>query len=232
MAIFFGEFMNLKSKDLTEAWFVINSGCMTGKIPGRASLSQFDVSGEIILLSGSTKCKLNLNNFGYQDRKLMLLRNKYLDEESFSVFNESVKEGRKAMYYFKSSKVYSGKPKPNCLICIIYDNKKDEFTVVWRTTELLARFAADLVFLSEILLDKKIKLVILSSYQFTQVVYGVFKMNGVKFKKPKDINYKRSIIQSRDKFFLDDSEFYESWQPIKLVQQSYRKYLKSLKEVK
>lgn len=45
MAIFFGEFMNLKSKDLTEAWFVINSGCMTGKIPGRASLSQFDVSG-------------------------------------------------------------------------------------------------------------------------------------------------------------------------------------------
>lgn len=52
-------------------------------------------------------------------------------------------------------------------------------------------------------------------------------MNGISFKKPKDSKYAKAVIRSK-KFFPDDINFelYEKWQPIKLVQKSYKKYLK------
>lgn len=222
--------MYLKAKDLDDVWVKINVGCMTGKIPCKSvSAGKTTIDGEIICCVDSERCSLDLNNFGYQDRKLNLLYEKYFDYDQWEVFNNLVMSGRSAIYYFKSSKIYSGLPKPNCLICLIYDKQKDEFTVVWRQTELLTRFAADLVFLSKILQgkNKRLRLVILGSYQFMSIIYGVFKMNGVKFKRPKNEKYEKAILDSA-KFFPDDAdfEFYEKWQPIKLVQKSYKRYLK------
>ena len=221
--------MYLKAKDLDDAWRKINVGCMTGKVPCKSiSVSRhFIVDGEIICSVENKGCNLDLNNFGYQDRKLQLLYNKYFDQEQWDVFNNLVLSGKNTIYYFKSSKVYAGLPKANCLICLMYDNRNDEYTIVWRQTELLARFAADLVFLSKILLDKKLRLVILGAYQYIVVIYGIFKMNGVRFKKPKDEKYAKAVVMSKE-FFPDhiDFEFYERWQPIKLVQKSYKRYLK------
>lgn len=68
---------------------------------------------------------------------------------------------------------------------------------------------------------------ILGAYQYIVVIYGIFKMNGVGFKKPKDEKYAKAVVMSKE-FFPDyiDFEFYERWQPIKLVQKSYKRYLK------
>lgn len=230
LAIFIRWIMKLCCTDLADVWKKINMMCASGEIPGATTLNRYAVKEEIIAYCESTKCNLKITNFGYQDRKLGLLKNKYLDEEQFSAFEELVGDRKKAFYYFKSCKTYRNRPKPNCLICLLYDNTKDEYTVVWRTTELMARFAADLIFLSELLEDKKIKLAILDCYQFLEISYGIFKINGLRPKKPDNKKYIDAVNNSRNRFFLESSELYELWQPIKLVQQSYRKYMKRKKE--
>lgn len=219
--------MYLKAKDLGDAWKKINVGLMSGEIPNKAYIGKCVPDEPLVVLSETSKCNLNIECFGYGTRKLDMLKRKYFDEEEFNSFIGLVNNGKSAMYYFKSSKVYAGRKKPNCLICIIYESKKDLFSVVWRTTELISRFAADLIFLSEILKGKRVKLIILESYQYLQIIYGVFKMNGVGFKKPKDEKYAKAVLISKE-FFPDhiDFEFYERWQPIKLVQKSYKRYLK------
>ena len=112
--------MYLKAKDLDDVWVKINVGCMTGKILCKSiSAGKTTIDGEIICCVDSERCSLDLNNFGYQDRKLQLLYNKYFDYDQWEVFNDLVLSGRSAIYYFKSSKVYAGLPKPNCLICLI-----------------------------------------------------------------------------------------------------------------
>lgn len=140
--------MYLEAKNLGDAWRKINVGCMNGQIPCKSiSIARhFIVDGEIICSVESKECDLDLNNFGYQDRKLQLLYNRYFNQELWDVFNNLVLSRKNAVYYFKSSKVYAGTLKSNCLICLIYDKENDEYVMVWRQTELLARFAADLVF--------------------------------------------------------------------------------------
>lgn len=215
----------IKCDNFSEVWKKINIGLMSGEIPNKACIGKCVPDEPIVALSETSECDLNIECFGYGARKLDMLKKKYFDEEEFSNFMELVNNGKSAMYYFKSSKVYAGRKKPNCLICIIYESKKDLFSVVWRTTELIARFAADLIFLSEILKGKRVKLIILESYQYLQIIYGVFKMNGIKFIKPKDKKYEEAIIESKSRFFMPGCNLYECWRPVYLVQKNYKKMM-------
>lgn len=215
----------MEFKDLREAWVWINTGLLNGNVSAKISGSSCKLSDTLFLKVDTADCPIDLLTVGYTERKIKILESKYFDEDSYNDFVERVNKGRDSVYTFKSSKVYAGKPKPNCLLMISYNSNRKEYTVIWRTTELLCRFAADLIFLSRILeKNKTVNLILLGGYQYCEVLPGVFKMNGIKLYKPVNDSYARAIKNANDKFFLHDSEPYENWRPIWLVQRNYKKW--------
>jgi hypothetical protein len=102
----------------------------------------------LVLATKTWDCTLDLSNFGYTKGKWNQLLRTYVDYDSLLLFREKIKNmsGLSYTYYFKQKKVNNG----SCLIGIVLSRKdrKEKWTkvnVLYRTTEIQRRFAADLV---------------------------------------------------------------------------------------
>ena len=93
-------------------------------------------------------CNLDLGKFGYKKNKWPHLLKTYINYEELLKFHERLKTatGLSLTFYFNQKKVNNG----SCLIGIVIsrkDRKKNwsKINVLYRTTEVQRRFAADLV---------------------------------------------------------------------------------------
>lgn len=176
--------------------------------------------------------KLNLKGLGYTEKKLNMLRNKYLDEEQFAKFANDIVEGKvkKAIIYnFKVSKIYVGLPIPNCLLNIVYNKNDNDLSVVWRTTETVSRLGGDLIFISR-LFDKynlskfKLNCYFEECYLFTATALAVYEMLGLKInlENIKAEKTKKDLIKLKDLYFPSEGfPGFAKWCPIGLVQREY-----------
>lgn len=165
--------------------------------------------------------RFDYSNFGYGTKKANMLLGKYFDEDKWNEFQEYVKLKKDYVYSFESKKVYAGRKKPNCMVCVIYNSTTDCYTVVWRSAEFCCRLAADLKFLSTIL-DKPVYMMFCKGNVLTEALYPVFKMNEWSFPKKNENLILESLLQFKKKYFSENSEE-STWQPIALVQRQYFK---------
>lgn len=96
----------------------------------------------------TSECHLDLSKFGYKIGKWGHLLRTYVDYDELLKFKEKLSNttAMSLTFYFKQKKVNNG----SCLIGIVLtrDDRKKEWTkanVLYRTTEVQRRFAADLV---------------------------------------------------------------------------------------
>lgn len=176
--------------------------------------------------------KLNLKGLGYTEKKLNMLRNKYLDEEQFAKFANDIVEGKvkKAIIYnFKVSKIYAGLPIPNCLLNIVYDKRFNDLTMVWRTTEVVSRLGGDLIFISRLfeqygLSNIRLNVIFEQCFLFESTALAVYEMLGIKFdvNNIKSEKIKKSLIRFKDLYFPQEGfPGFAKWCPIGLVQREY-----------
>lgn len=102
----------------------------------------------VFIACKSWNCTLDLSSFGYKVNKWGHLLKTYVDYESLLEFKNKLNNSTalSLTYYFKQKKVNNG----SCLIGIVIsrkDRKKNwnKINVLYRTTEVQRRFAADLV---------------------------------------------------------------------------------------
>lgn len=102
----------------------------------------------MVLATKSWDCTLDLSKFGYAANKWNQLMRTYIDYEQLVEFREKIKNmsGLSFTYYFKRKKVNNG----SCLIAVVLsrEDRKKKWTkvnILYRTTEIQRRFAADLV---------------------------------------------------------------------------------------
>ena len=119
---------------------------------------------------------------------------------------------RDVTYYFKK------KPRgENCLVLVSYHRVSKQYMVVWRTTELGARWGADLIWLSRLLPGEKLILVIPYSYQSSQVWMGISEMVGISPSPSKD---KLELWKWAKKYYPPDLSLdnLSTWSPVRVVQ--------------
>lgn len=111
----------------------------------------------------------------------------------------------------------------NCLLLISYHRVTQEYTVVWRTTELSQRWAADLFWISSLLPGKKLNLIIPYCYQTIQVWAGTAEALGLrpwsgKAKK----RYKEVYKWARDLYYSEElsPDNLSTWSPVKISQKA------------
>lgn len=135
-------------------------------------------------------CTLDLSTFGYKKNKWQHLLRNYIDYEGLVNFREKLKNSTalSLTYYFKQKKINNG----SCLIAIVLsrkDRKKvwDKVNVLYRTTEIQRRFAADLVlvynFIKELPKDccdiKRVTFYMPQCYISSMVINGYYDYFGV-----------------------------------------------------
>ena len=176
------------------------------------------ISGYIdnmILFSDSWDCNLDLSKFGYTKDKWQKLLNTYVDYESLLLFRDKIKNlsGLSYTYYFKQKKVHNG----SCMIAIVLSRESrklnwSKVNVIYRTTEIQRRFAADLAlvynFINELPKEccdiKQVSFYMPQSFISAQIINGYFDYFGV----PRDsINYDhpwtRALQLSYKRAFVD-----------------------------
>lgn len=206
--------------NLEQAYLHINNGILTGKIDAVVSSSHAIIEPQLIKCTVTGK-GLNLQQLGYTDAKIKKLRGTYIDEKAFVEFTQKcglIKKGKEVLYKFKQKPPYAGKERENCLLYISYNSPFDTYTVVWRTTELAARWGADLHLIDNILpKGSTVQLMMLHGYQELNVLPGIAEMYNMK--KPKTPCEKYKWVYNRAKqYYGNPIEFYPQWRPIWLVQ--------------
>lgn len=144
----------------------------------------------MILFTDSWDCNIDLSKFGYKENKWQKLLSTYVDYEGLLQFREKIKtlSGLSYTYYFNRKKVHNG----SCMIAVVLsrENRKLNWTkvnVLYRTTEIQRRFAADLVlihhFINELPKDccdiQKVSFYMPQSFISAQVINGYFDYFGV-----------------------------------------------------
>lgn len=208
--------------DLTSCWRDINIRLWRDGL-GTIKMNCDLVPPPLILEIDSCVWDENISwsQIGYSHNKLNLLKRNYFDEEAWKSFypiDNGVKYNRDRTYLFKK------KPRgQNCLHFISYHQVTKTFTVVWRTTELGQRFAADLMWLSQLLFGEKLILIIPYSYQSTFNFIGISQMVGIKkgelgLSSPD----RKKLWEQGMRYYPKDlsEEKFSSWMPTKLVQKA------------
>jgi hypothetical protein len=137
----------------------------------------------MILATRTWDCTLDLADFGYRKNKWNQLMRVYVDYEGLVQFREKIKNmsGLSFTYYFKQKKVNNG----SCLIGVVLSRKdrKGPWTkvnILYRTTEIQRRFAADLVMLHHFIeeLPKEICDIQRVVFYFPQSYISAMVING------------------------------------------------------
>ena len=101
-------------------------------------------------------CTLNLGTFGYRENKWRALIGTYVGLEELQTFKEKLRtnRGTSLTFYFNRKKMHNG----SCLIAIVLtrNNRNKPWqrcNVLYRTTEIQRRFAADLVLVNRFITE-------------------------------------------------------------------------------
>lgn len=144
----------------------------------------------MVLFSDSWDCNIDLSTFGYTKDKWQKLLNTYVDYESLLQFREKIKNlsGLSYTYYFNQKKVHNG----SCMIAVVLsrENRKlnwSKVNVLYRTTEIQRRFAADLVLIHHFINElpkscceiKQVSFYMPQSFISGQIINGFFDYFGV-----------------------------------------------------
>jgi len=229
--------MYFKVDDLGQAYREVNIKIATGEIPSIVASSHAIIAPLTIKCLGASN-DTKLQALGYTLKgKLSHLRSNYIDESLWTEFLikcDSARTGREVLYKFKQKSDYDGEPRDNCLLYISYNKSFNIMTTVWRTTELCARWGADLILLSQLFrnLDlREINLVLLHAYQELNVFPGIHEMNEFKVKTNSGERYNELFALNKSRYFpkeLNENNMYEKWRPIKLVQKHLIDYRKGV----
>lgn len=235
--MFFREYDNLG-----EAHKGLNLAIIENSIIHRVVGPHSIIPPGVITLTSSNPLELgelNLFKLGYTTRKLALLKRNYLDDnqavEHIREGLSRVRKGREYTYNFSSRKTYKGLPKPNCLLQLNYHKPFNQVSITWRTTELAARWGADLILISELLSELGLRpdtlnLVLLHSYQELMVLPGICELGkwepNLSLASP---DLSRVYHRAKANYYskeLNPNNIYDQWRPIKLVQDNLIKHRK------
>lgn len=163
-------------------------------------------------------------DIGYTSGKIKHLERNYHDPERFKDFYlnpKGEKRPRDQTYHFKT------KPRgKNCLLLISYHRVTGEYTIVWRTTELAQRWAADLFWISNLLPGKRLNLMIPYSYQTIQVWAGTAEALGLRPWSGKAKKRYREVYKwARDLYYPRElnHDNLSTWSPVKISQKAVLK---------
>lgn len=130
--------------DLTSAYMDINSK-VWGDL-GTIQMGSDLVPPPMVLEIDNSQWDLDLiplNKLGYSEHKIDLLIKNYHDNSGWDNFYPRPTKKRLGVVIKKRDVTYYFKKKPkgeNCLILVSYHRVSKQYTVVWRTTELGARW--------------------------------------------------------------------------------------------
>lgn len=162
-------------------------------------------------------CTLDLSTFGYKRNKWGHLLRTYVDYEELVAFKERLKtaSGLSLTYYFKQKKVNNG----SCLIGIVLSRKNrkknwDKVNVLYRTTEIQRRFAADLVLVYHFIKElpheccdiKRVTFYMPQTYISSMVINGYYDYFGVPF-DTLDVSHPwiKSLVDVYNRSFVEGS---------------------------
>ena len=169
----------------------------------------------MVLACKSWECNLDLANFGYKKSKWSHLLRTNIDYDELLALREKIKHisGLSYTYYFKRKTVNNG----SCLIGVVIsrtDRKKQwtKINVLYRTTEIQRRFAADLVLIHHFIKElpkeccdiQRVIFYMPQSYISAMVINGYYDYFGVPFDSLDTSNqwikslvdvYKRSFVE-------------------------------------
>lgn len=168
----------------------------------------------MVLATKSWDCTLDLSDFGYAKNKWNQLMRTYIDYDQLVKFRERIKNmsGLSFTYYFKQKKVNNG----SCLIAVVLSrqDRKGKWTkvnVLYRTTEIQRRFAADLVMIhhfieelpKEICDIQRVIFYMPQSYISAMVINGYYDYFGVPRENLDDSNpWIKSLISVHKRSFV------------------------------
>lgn len=171
----------------------------------------------MVLATKSWDCTLDLSDFGYAKNKWNQLMRTYIDYDQLVKFRERIKNmsGLSFTYYFKQKKINNG----SCLIAIVLSrqDRKGKWTkvnVLYRTTEIQRRFAADLVMIhhfieelpKEICDIQRVIFYMPQSYISAMVINGYYDYFGVPRENLDDSNpWIKSLISVHKRSFVPGS---------------------------
>ena len=171
---------------------------------------------DVVLKCNGFENDIDLAAFGYAKNKWSQLMRVYIDYESLTVFKErlSSASGLSLTYYFKQKKVNNG----SCLIGVVLtrSNRKgpwERAKVLYRTTEIQRRFAADLVLISVFLKElpeccaiNEVYFYFPQSYISGMVINGYLEMFDVGEEELDSSNgWIKNLLNQRDHYFREDS---------------------------
>lgn len=168
----------------------------------------------MVLATKSWDCTLNLGNFGYAKNKWNQLMRTYVDYDQLVKFRECIKNisGLSFTYYFKQKKVNNG----SCLIAVVLSrqDRKGKWTkvnILYRTTEIQRRFAADLVMIHHFIEElpkevcdiQRVIFYMPQSYISAMVINGYYDYFGVPRENLDDSNpWIKSLISVHKRSFV------------------------------
>lgn len=171
----------------------------------------------MVLATKSWDCTLNLGDFGYAKNKWNQLMRTYIDYDQLVKFRERIKNmsGLSFTYYFKQKKINNG----SCLIAVVLSrqDRKGKWTkvnILYRTTEIQRRFAADLVMIhhfieelpKEICDIQRVIFYMPQSYISAMVINGYYDYFGVPRENLDDSNpWIKSLISVHKRSFVPGS---------------------------
>lgn len=163
----------------------------------------------------SYKCKLNLGAFGYRENKWRSLIGTYVGLEELQTYKEKLRTNRglSLTFYFNRKKMHNG----SCLIAIVLTRNNrnkpwQKVNVLYRTTEIQRRFAADLVlinrFISELPKDickiEEVTFYFPIAYISALYINGYYDMFGIPMEDLDDTHpWIRSLIKKYERWFKD-----------------------------
>lgn len=229
----------LQFENLGKAYVGINQEAITGGLKASFLGNHNIIENVIVEVKYNELGGLELGKFGYKPGKIRSLKTNYFDEErwiSFVEEVESLKTKEITFYTFKQKSKMNGKDRRNCLLNLGYSAIQKTVFINWRTTELGARFGADLIFLKELIDDLEevndVDRIVLHLHQGYQEMvtfpafYETYKMKGLK--KASD-RYKEAFKYNKDKYYypeLSEDTLYTKWSPVMAAQRGLIEYRK------
>lgn len=190
----------------------------------------------LMISVNSSECHLDLSKFGYMPRKWTHLVKTYVNYDEFLKFQEKLKTSSSfsLTFHFNEKKINNG----SCLIALVFtrQNRKKEWTrvnVLYRTTELQRRFAADLVLIHTMLNElpecckiEKINFYMPLCYSNAMFVNGCLDYFNVNVKELDSSNkWIKSLLSVNKNYFSKDSKD-NNYQSLRKMQQLAKGTLK------
>lgn len=193
--------------------------------------------GPLVIQVEEPNFAFDLGRLSYTPNKFSKLVTTYININTLHEFKEKLKNSSATTitFYFNQSKPKIGSATSNgpCILSIVLTrrSRKDIWTaanVMYRTTEVNRRFAADLLMLNRFVNElpeccdiKEVRIFIPQAYISAHIISAYLKVFGFSYEELDDgIRFHKSIINFYDRYLIDSNKLH-NYKAIQRVQKAY-----------